>query len=544
MNWIFYLKISAVALLILLCLIALGFLTYLAIRRKKINFYEAEINTWNKEIFKIENNENASLAIIKNLVKLSSDYLKHKDELIQINQETNKKIQQINEIKIQLNEEIDKKKLSKSTKEYKKMRKEINELNLIHNRFYVALPFDLTNLYEQMQIALDHSFKCLNTLKEYLNNHKQKFAKTFESLETELKELFRTTQSLEEENKKNNLNNLLNEIYENQKKIDLFIKKINGIKNLEWFIFNYLPHLNEEILNLSNNHSQYNDYQKAILVLQETWLNNQFPKNVKKVQKLAFTLTKIKYRYEVRLEEIKFIENNLNELKNQILIVVNTLKDFNDAVREKDREIIYEMLTEIKNDFNLIKNDLENEELIFHFKNLALKILDLQNKVNEQIINYQKAHNHKNYKDFLINNLENLYNYIFSNLTIYLDNNKQSMNKMKELLKYNKSFNDEWIKRKKMSLSSKNFIKRNELIQEIYIEATTKKIYQKMVEIWISQLEKLKIQNKKIVNLLLSINQSKSQNDYEQIFNDLKKYTKRESKNVFKNFNEIRRTNS
>ncbi|MGY5139440.1 hypothetical protein ACUZ9N_01770 [Mycoplasmopsis gallinarum] len=544
MNWIFYLKISAVALLILLCLIALGFLTYLAIRRKKINFYEAEINTWNKEIFKIENNENASLAIIKNLVKLNSDYLKHKDELIQINQETNKKIQQINEIKIQLNEEIDKKKLSKSTKEYKKMRKEINELNLIHNRFYVALPFDLTNLYEQMQIALDHSFKCLNTLKEYLNSHKQKLAKAFESLETELKELFRTTQSLEEENKKNNLNNLLNEIYENQKKIDLFIKKINGIKNLEWFIFNYLPHLNEEILNLSNNHSQYNDYQKEIVILQETWLNNQFPKNVKKVQKLAFTLTKIKYRYEVRLEEIKFIENNLNELKNQILIVVNTLKDFNDAIREKDREIIYEMLTEIKNDFNLIKNDLENEELIFHFKNLALKILDLQNKVNEQIINYQKAHNHKNYKDFLINNLENLYNYIFSNLTIYLDNNKQNMNKMKELLKYNKSFNDEWIKRKKMSLSSKNFIKRNELIQEIYIEATTKKIYQKMVEIWITQLEKLKIQNKKIVNLLLSINQSKSQNDYEQIFNDLKKYTKRESKNVFKNFNEIRRTNS
>lgn len=544
MNWIFYLKISAVALLILLCLIALGFLTYLAIRRKKINFYEAEINTWNKEIFKIENEENANLAIIKNLVKLNSDYLKHKDELIQINQETNKKIQQINEIKIQLNEEIDKKKLSKSTKEYKKIRKEINELNLIHNRFYVALPFDLTNLYEQMQIALDHSFKCLNTLKEYLNSHKQKLAKAFESLETELKELFRTTQSLEEENKKNNLNNLLNEIYENQKKIDLFIKKINGIKNLEWFIFNYLPHLNEEILNLSNNHSQYNDYQKEIVILQETWLNNQFPKNVKKVQKLAFTLTKIKYRYEVRLEEIKFIENNLNELKNQILIVVNTLKDFNDAIREKDREIIYEMLTEIKNDFNLIKNDLENEELIFHFKNLALKILDLQNKVNEQIINYQKAHNHKNYKDFLINNLENLYNYIFSNLTIYLDNNKQNMNKMKELLKYNKSFNDEWIKRKKMSLSSKNFIKRNELIQEIYIEATTKKIYQKMVEIWITQLEKLKIQNKKIVNLLLSINQSKSQNDYEQIFNDLKKYTKRESKNVFKNFNEIRRTNS
>ncbi|OAB48886.1 hypothetical protein [Mycoplasmopsis gallinarum] len=544
MNWIFYLKISAVALLILLCLIALGFLTYLAIRRKKINFYEAEINTWNKEIFKIENEENANLAIIKNLVKLNSDYLKHKDELIQINQETNKKIQQINEIKIQLNEEIDKKKLSKSTKEYKKMRKEINELNLIHNRFYVALPFDLTNLYEQMQIALDHSFKCLNTLKEYLNSHKQKLAKAFDSLEAELKELFRTTQSLEEENKKDNLNNLLNEIYENQKKIDLFIKKINGIKNLEWFIFNYLPHLNEEILNLSNNHSQYNDYQKEIVILQETWLNNQFPKNVKKVQKLAFTLTKIKYRYEVRLEEIKFIENNLNELKNQILIVVNTLKDFNDAIREKDREIIYEMLTEIKNDFNLIKNDLENEELIFHFKNLALKILDLQSKVNEQIINYQKAHNHKNYKDFLINNLENLYNYIFSNLTIYLDNNKQNMNKMKELLKYNKAFNDEWIKRKKMSLSSKNFIKRNELIQEIYIEATTKKIYQKMVEIWITQLEKLKIQNKKIVNLLLSINQSKSQNDYEQIFNDLKKYTKRESKNVFKNFNEIRRTNS
>ena len=183
---------------------------------------------------------------------------------------------------------------------------------------------------------------------------------------------------------KENLNNL---------EISLIVKDIQDLNYQTKIIKEKIDKINDEIINLSKNHSTYDiellTKKDNLKKLEENINHNQntLIEIIKSIEKIDADIRVLKTRKELNTEPN---ENKYITLKEEILKLETTIQNIKNKIEEQNQK------------YTLLNNHYQEESEKYE------KLINTKNKINQKIENINREQNNLKYKiDILSTNLEN-----------------------------------------------------------------------------------------------------------------------------------------
>ncbi|WP_027120878.1 hypothetical protein [Mycoplasmopsis lipofaciens] len=520
-----------------LCLISFSSLVAIVflVSRKRIYLkHEQTIEKWIKRISAEDNDIEASLTRFYTMSKKRTEY---KNDLIEL-EKINEKIKCLEkDIRIHLIEwkkYLEKFKLFLCKKKYKIALPIYEKICILYEKFN-SISNKLNKHWNTIDTVSTNSFNKIRELKKYLNIKKSKLIYSYDYLIKELNELENITQELEEEKMTNSISNVSVSLNEHEKRINIFISKIEYLINLEWAIFYDLPLKLQQMKTTSHN-LKVNNLREELNILKQEWLNIPYKTVLKKVKKIYFDVFLIENSLFELNKFDSFVKNSFVDIKNMLENLRTFLmkNHFIFSAKNKFSEFT-KIFDQIILNFNSIFQNYESKEfdqeehleLQVFFK----QIIDLVEQINDLVTNINYEETQKQWKLYYLEITKLWYLNLMKNRNL-LEESNENNNKFDILIKnysllVTQNAFDEYI-----YFKDELWKKWHSILIELTKKILTALAYKNMTEILINKLINHRQNNLELNNVLQGINMKMIAKDYQKAYEILSGHLKKGKKYV------------
>ena len=527
---------AKIALILILLLIVLGTLLsifiYLYWRKNKLTKYKNQIDEWTKKIKNTDNNLVTTINRFQAISTNQKDFETKLATLKRISNKMDKLIYSLNDSFKDIREAIEKYKVKEATKLINKCEPQYNEYLAKAGEFSEIS--DMLNFHwNTIDSVAGDSFEVLRRLEEYINNNTSRFSLSHGALINELQKLRDETSVFEAAKTKGKIADVSNKLNEHEKRIRLFVDKVDHFARLEWSIFYDLPELLSGLKDKKNQFVEIETLDKDYQEITKTWLKLPYQEVIENVRKIYFTYylidKKVYLTYEWKnylIQNWKEYEKLFNSLETKVDSIVLLVDD------DKKVDNLVKQFASLKEEFLTYKNKYKNEIIPYlDFAAFIDKLISIISEINGYIKDYESIQSQKAFDQYYIE-INQAWFLRISILKSILEQNNELDSKMQELIRLNSRVQKEFEKNGKNNYETKTWIRYNELMNNLYQECYTAYIYKKMTEELINRLTIHRINNEELNEILLMVNKNLVAKKYKEAYELIASYLTKDKKYV------------
>ncbi|EGV00115.1 hypothetical protein MCSF7_01606 [Mycoplasmopsis columbina SF7] len=524
-------------------LAAVPLFTFLIYRRYKIDKYKKIKDSW---FFKLENDTNNRYTTLKRFKFLVKNQPNLSDKVIMLERLDETMDQLRIKIKISLQDASD---LEKKYKvfELKKMFKNLDSIFKKYENSSAEFEelSQTTNLHWNIiENVAESSFDILKYTENYIERNQNYLINSKDEILNKIIQFKRETANLEEEKLKKNISQVSNQLNENEKKIINFVKKVDRLKKFEFIIFKYLP--NE--LNTMKNSNNFDANEIDNLIqrnekIKKDFVYQHYQTTQNELRKILFRIYFLKIKNKEKEKISDFIP--------QILIKMNVLlDDLHKEIKKRQNwfnKINFDKIISLLSGFKkVISLEIDNKQnqitSLEKLQNFLNETIDFIEKINKFILEEQKQANAKLY---FLNYSQISYELFLKTFKDFELLEKTNANEKlnSDLLKAHKLFDDfkEQIYRNKEKsgridfekiLQSEFWKEKEKLLLEAFKKSYKAYLYKEMTNQLLENSYFLRHNNEKFINLIEGVNKFMKTKNYEQAYELLSNYLKKEKRYV------------
>ncbi|WP_338822449.1 hypothetical protein [Mycoplasmopsis felifaucium] len=300
--------VSILSFVILLAVIAVVVLSYYLYRNYRLSYFKKFTSKSIDEAKKFSTNRLATIARFKSVAVNKKDYIKDLNELERLNKLLEEHYSTLKIYQDTISQLVNKRQIKQASKQFKIYKTVFKKYSDYKDKFN-GISANLNKHWNIIDSLSTSSLKILNETKEYLENHKSKFAHSYNNLLNDLNELISKTVNFEYKKTQEQIESVSREAVENEKRVNAFVKKMDHMANLEFAIFNQFPAKLSTFSVFLPNDDKINKLIEQIKNVQNEFLEIPYQKSLETLRKMYHSYSLIKRDYEVKSELNKFIQN-------------------------------------------------------------------------------------------------------------------------------------------------------------------------------------------------------------------------------------------